>query len=437
MRLLSAFWLLLSPLLILCLLAGCQRLPHQQDMLERGSEHHRVSSHQMRVLVNEFVQYSAHRIELRADQILNDSAVDTTTRKNALLWKINGISANFRAASRNDPLGAFLDIWTLNRQMSQLAESPMGHSMFGTWQAAVADEHLDLDSRLKQIEQAVGGDMYLGNEIAGEKFVAKFAQDFPLTSLYFDREPIALRYIDEVREPSHELMHAVANLDENVDELKKLSMLYAEHLPKQARWQAELLLLDVTQLAVVQRPLQDFSQVSDAVSAIAGIVQVLPELVAREHQALESLVASERQETLHELERMRTATVAQLETERSIVLDALQQERAEVLHGLRGEREAATGDLNAELSRALAATDAITRQRVAEVLAQSPTLVDHFFKRLWQLCGVLGLAIAILAVLFFRSQAVNASRGNRHALAQRPAEPSIAPHSASHRKRAA
>ena len=45
--------------------AGCRGVSHQQGMLERESTNAQLSSHQLRVMVNEFVTHFADRIELR------------------------------------------------------------------------------------------------------------------------------------------------------------------------------------------------------------------------------------------------------------------------------------------------------------------------------------------------------------------------------------
>ena len=404
-----------------CLAAGCQSARSQRGMLERQVNDAQLSSHQLRVMVNEFVIHFTDRVELRADQILANTS-DPAIRKNALLWKINGISACFQAASRSDPLGAYLDIWILNRQMTQFFESPAGNQLFGPGQAIALDECHSLERRLQGIDQAVGGDISLGDIRLGENFVANFAADFPVTSLYFDREPIASRYIQEVREPANELMQVVANLDSSVDELKQLSITYAKHLPKQARWEAELFLIDSTQLAVIQRPLQDFSSAAGAVSRIAYVTEAIPSLVERERDALRDIVVDERQQTLRELDRMRAETLVQLEGERSVVLDALREERLAVLEALSGERIAVSRDLQTETTRALQATDVITRRRAEELVQQAPRLVDHFFWRAWQLGIAFAVVAAALAWLVLRAKRQPANNPITLALPESPAE---------------
>ena len=121
-----------------CLLSACQSLRPNDGLLESQAVNAHVSSQQLRVLVSEYVSHAAQSIEQRADQILNETQ-ETEIRKNALLWKINGISACYQAASRNDALAAYLDVWILNRQMLGLIESPTGYQLFGQWQSIVVD----------------------------------------------------------------------------------------------------------------------------------------------------------------------------------------------------------------------------------------------------------------------------------------------------------
>ncbi len=169
------------------------------------------------------------------------------------------------------------------------------------------------------------------------------------------------------------------------------------HLPKQARWEAELLLLDSTQLAVVQGPLQDAQRVAFAMADIATSARTLPQMVAHERQALGDLLTQERDATLQEIDRMRRDTLAAVESERQIVLEAMSQERSAVLGSLHDERLAATRDLQSEIRQAMLATDSITKHRTAEIVAASPQVIDHVFLRICQLLGAIaGVGLATL-----------------------------------------
>ena len=366
---------------------GCHPVLKREGALEKRSSTAQVSSHQLRVMVNEFVAHYANRVELVGDQVLAQSS-DPVVRRNALLWKINGISSCFQAASRPDPLGAYLDIWILNRQMTQLFNSPTGGTLFGPAQQLVRAECVDFDSRLQYINQTAGADLPLG-----ETFVATFAADYPLTSLYFDREPIASRYIQEIEEPASEMFQVVANLEENLVEMRNLSVLYAEYLPKQARWESELLLIDTAQQPIVQQPIQDFSLASHSIAQIAHTTETLPTVVREERAAFEQIVANEREVSLGELERMRKET-----------LDAVTLEREAVLTAVRHERLAVSRQIDEQVATALGATDDLSRRRVDQLAAEAPGMIDHFFRRTIQLGGVVFLLVVAYLLVRRHSQ---------------------------------
>lgn len=379
--------LVLACLACFCGAPGCNTVPAKQGRLERDSSNSQVSSHQLRVMVNEFVVHYASRVELTADNILAQST-DPTIRRNALLWKINGISSCFQAASRPDPLGAYLDIWILNRQMAQMFNSPAGDTLFGQAQLLARAECADLEARLQYINQVAGADLPLG-----EKFVTKFATDYPLTTLYFDREPIASRYIQEVREPAREMFQIVANLEENLVQMRNLAVIHAEYLPKQARWEAELLLIDTSQQEFVQQPIRDLSLASHSIAQIAHTTEIVPAVVEQEREAFQQFLSHEREVTLGELERMRQETLAAVGRERVAVLEAVHEERLAI-----------SQQIDTQMALVLQATDDLSRRRVEQAAAEAPVVIDHFFRRTVQLGGVLLLLVMAYLLLIRRSQ---------------------------------
>ena len=367
--------------LLTVLAVGCQQVRERPGMLEREAAQSNISSHQLQVMVNEFVSHYAHRVEMTADQVLSNE-FDSSIRRNALLWKINGISACFQAASRQDPLGAFLDLWILNKQMTEFFHSEHGRNSFGDSQQIAWDTCAELEGRLSYIYQTVGTELQ-----HGEQFVARFATDFPLTNLYFDREPIASRYIEEIQEPSRELFQVVADLDKSLAEMRSLSAVYAEYLPKQARWEAQLLLLDTTQMSVVQQPLDQVSIAAQSVARMADTAESLPQLIESERRALRSIVQREREETLGEIEQMRRATVTQVQQEREVVLAAVTHERTAIQQ-----------QLQAELTRTIAAADDISRHRVEQIADQMPAFIDHMF---WRLCQLISGVVLVGILAWF------------------------------------
>lgn len=364
---------------------GCRQVPAQQGLLERTAGEAQSSSTKLRAILTDYVARYSDRIEEAADQILAQ-ATDVETRRNAILWKSNGIAACMQAASRPDPLGALIDVWVLNRQMNQLFEQ---RPLFGPWQGIALQTTQQLDQELRRIHQSLGTDLPIG-----EPFVEAFARDFPVSSLYFVRESLSAsytRYIDEIDEPDRELLEIVASLNNDLDELRKLSALYARFLPKQTRWQAELFLMESLQLEGLAQSLRDVTVASQAASRMAAVTETVPLLAERERQAFLQTFQQERVATLQDMDRMRAET-----------LDVLRDERVEILGTMQQERAAVSDSVAASLDTALRQTDDITRQRTDDLAQHGEQLLDHAFRRLLQLLAVCAAAAAVSAVIWLR-----------------------------------
>jgi hypothetical protein len=375
-------------------LAGCQQAASREGLLEQTTSEAHLSSHQLRVLVRDYVLRSAAEIEQGADQILARTS-DPRIRKNALRWKINAISAAFRAATRPDPLAAYLDLWILNRQTIDLFSRPAAEPLFGPHTKIALNTCHELEVHLQHIDAVLGTELPLGPD-----FVQSFATDFPIANLYFERESLSSRYIDAVEEPTRELLYVASRMQENLEAMQRISLVFAEHLPKQARWEAELLLLDATAIEAIARPLDDFRTVSESIGRIAATTESLPPLVVQECR-----------QSLADLDRMRMDSTADLQDERVAVLNAVSQERAIVLDALRDEREEISAQLDAELDAVLLAMDTVSYQRTEEVGQAGRELVDHFFWRLTQLGAAIALAalVALSAFLWRRRRVSRAA----------------------------
>ena len=209
----------------------------------------------------------------------------------------------------------------------------------------------------------------------------------------------------------------VGNLDGQIDQFQKLSALYAEFLPKQARWQAELLVLDMVEGHATQTVLADMNSATDSVRQIAGVVEAVPELVARERDILRQTIVEERVATMDNLGQMQSATmsglkqiqsdtVQEMRRERIAVSEDLQQELATTLDILRDERAAATQDLTEFGRQIIDQLDASASVKIDDIARRSVHLADHFFKRIIQL----GIAVLLLmAIIWWWQRPANRS----------------------------
>ena len=365
--------------------SGCQLTMQERGFLEKSGAEIQLSSKQLRVLVNDFTLRYVTHIEQTCDRVLSKSpSVDV--RRNALLWKINGINATFRAASRDDPMGAFLDLWILVKQTDDLLVRK-GSMLFGSASLATLNQGEAFENRLRTIQATIGREIPKLNKVTelGEPFAEKFANKFPIEDLYFDRESAKSHYIDAVQANLNEPIEVLGRLEVNIDELQGLLRLYAEFLPKQARWEAELLTLDVIEMEPFTESLADLKQTTVAAESISQTVAQLPGLIDQERQAVEFAIDDQRKKTVQQIEAMRVNTIVQLQEERRLVLETVNQERV-----------LATEDLKPQLDKTISSIDDLSKKRTEEAARYGESLLVLAINETKQT-----LAIASVFVGFF------------------------------------
>lgn len=359
---------------------GCERIMAPTGLLEQAAPESHLSSQKLRTLLIDYVPRFASQVEQSADRILAEST-DPHVRHHALMWKAYAIPACFRAASRQDPLGAYLDVWVLNKQMTALFERTDTPPPFGPWQPLAIETSRRLEEPIRQIYTTLGVPMSLGDD-----FVTRFAAAHPVADLYFDRPSLANDYIQQVDVPREELMQVAGALSDDLNELRKLTALYADFIPKQARWQAELLMEGALARGPMAAALADATVAARAADRVAAMTETVPQLIAHERQALQSIVAGERQHVLAELERMRLETLAAVRAEREVVLATFHQERVET-----GEALQLAG------KETLVAAEGLIQRRAEQVIAGGHGVVDRTFDRALQLLAlVIGAGFVLL-----------------------------------------
>ena len=93
-------------LALVAILPACQSIRGPKGLLERQTKAAGLTTGELRAIMDDLVIQCASRVESAADQIIAQTD-DVEVHKNALLWKPNGISSCFQAATGRDPLAAF------------------------------------------------------------------------------------------------------------------------------------------------------------------------------------------------------------------------------------------------------------------------------------------------------------------------------------------
>ena len=185
--------------------------------------------------------------------------------------------------------------------------------------------------------------------------------------LYFDRTPIATENIEKIHQPKHELLHVLASMQDDVKDMQRLSALYAEYLPKQARWQAELLALGIE--PVTNRAMQRLPILRSPRRRCIKLLfrpNEMQNTVDQQLAAIPTVVDRQREAATADLEKMLTVALAQIRAEREAVMQAVHQEQLAIREWVQ-----LTADASADRA------DVITQKRITQSAGAAQLLLDR------------------------------------------------------------
>ncbi len=317
--------------------AGCQTSSKPRGLMQTVKSP-LLTERQLQVTLHDYVRRFATVIEAAADEIEAQSG-DPELQRRALLWKMNAIPACQSAAFDADPVIGLVDTWALVLQMKQYFEQGAGHDVFGEWQpiasaAAEATEAQIVDIAARTVGPA--------DFEAVKMQIEPWAQENPLRGLSFRRATISPVFAEKI-DASRGLLAVAQGLEDRVDDLTDRLTIYAEALPEQARWQAQVLLEDT--LGPVHGDILAAER-EQVVQALAAEREAMVEALDQQRVATLGFAREERQAILSEIDGQRAATLETLQSERAAILAALDLQRVETLEALRTEREATLGWLD-------------------------------------------------------------------------------------------
>lgn len=360
--------------------AGCAVLSTRKQREQRVLPAD-VSPTMVRIAANNFTQRFILTVEKAADAIMNETR-DPEIKRRAILWKINATSAILAAQDHPAPLSALADTYVLCIQMRDFFQDGRGGQLFGAQQpvAIAASRQLVMD--MEGLRRPPQSEM---NQRLDERLLA-WAHSHPLDDLAFVRFSGAGE-IDAIllKLEGTGILDSVQNLETELYTMHTNLARYVAQVPRQARWQAELLALEAVE------------QDRTGVLARAG----------------------------REFDHQRELVVAELDRQRSNVLAGLHQESANLSAFLTQERAAILGEGRQAMTEALERIDALTRRREQEAVAsldqqrretldalrqeRTATLaeieriardtVDHAHSRTWVLMGTAWCGLAGLLLL--------------------------------------
>ena len=359
-----------AALLGLLVVGACSVLPRPGLLPGSTGDVGRLTTRQVRLLLNDYVRRFTVEVEASADEIFAATS-DLAIQRNALLWKIHAVPAGYRAGSLEDPLAAFFDLWILAEQMRAFLEEGAGRNAFGEHQP----DAVRTATLLVEWMHDLAGRVTTGPEgfERARELAESLAREAPVEHLTFARSSVVPAYVDSIEGEERAVFEIVGSVTESLAALQELVVTYGSQLPSIARWQAELLLLDVTRYGPVASVPEDFGRVATFLEALTPVTVDAPELLERERKAIFEEIRGEREAFLMAMEEIRVDTDLQLGDQRAAFFGALAFERQAAQEALAAERVAVFEGLDRVIDRA-----------TGLVSAEARDLVDLLFERaLW------------------------------------------------------
>jgi hypothetical protein len=357
-----------------------------------------VSGEVLRLRVNDLVDREAGRIEQTADRIIADST-DAAIRRRALVVKVDVIPALYAAGFRADPLAAAMDVWGFAFQFQQYVENGEGRRAFGPEQpqmlACARDVIADVDTVIRSI--AIRPEHF----DAARTILQNWAASHPVEQTFLARASGAA-VVANLRSDERDVFVTIGAVSDLIEDLSERLNAYAAHLPKQARWQAEILLTETMSTPIVGDALGTLRDVGATARRAQALMDEVPDLLEAEREML----AGERGAILSDINTQRLQTLQFLTAERFAVIAAARDERVAVVAAVRLEREALVAALRQERLETLVEVDKMldkaTTRAMTSTLDSARDLIDYTIRRMAILSIGLMLAAAAIAALAYR-----------------------------------
>ena len=248
---------MITVLMLLFLIpSGCQSVQRQSPLLQKLTKKHgaeiQMSAEELSIHVKELTVLYSGVIEEAADEIIERSP-DPHVRRQAMLWKMNAIPAAHTAIYHPDPLIALLDIWAFSIQMKYYFDTGRGRSAFGEWHVIALEASQRLETAAMDLAKNIRTD---GKITIPQKLVEEWARKNPIESPLFYRRSSAIEFASVTAKKNISSIAAVGKLAFDMDDIAERLAVYSEHLPKQVRWEFQMLLEDLMEKEEILGTLQ-------------------------------------------------------------------------------------------------------------------------------------------------------------------------------------
>ena len=385
--------------LIVVFATGCQTIQYESRLMKKNKAEgarYNKSATELRIYMDDLAGVFTGTIEQSADHIIAASPA-SEIKRHALLWKINGIPAAYRALFQPDPAIAIIDAWALSMQMIDYFERGSGKADFGQWHSIARDASRKVETRIMETVASFTPDVDISPL---QLKIQTWVSEHPIERDFIFRDSVAPQLASIIGDQAMDTFQTVGSVAVSMEELGDQASTYMNLLTKQARWQAELMVSETANRRDIEGGLAMLAELVASVNRLSPMAEQIPELMAREREAFLGTLQQERIEVLSDIERQRLETMLSLTRERSTIIDDLKSERQALVEILLSERTAILQSIDAQRMATLAEFESIGNRMLRKAQNQSEQLIDHVFIRGVQLLAASLVCGVILAVIF-------------------------------------
>jgi hypothetical protein len=281
-----------------------------------------------------------------------------------------------------DPVASVIDTWTFIFQMSAYMEQPAVKDGLGPFSQVPPEALRKMESEMEQLVRSAAPSAEIEDI---RRRVRTWASAHPIQAGLSGRKSADFDLIRSTYQDDFGARSSLKALQEGLGDITARLDSYNSYLPKQARWQAELLANDLSRDPAFGMAASNFAILAKAAQQSVTSLDRIPQMAGR---ARELAIA--------DVDQQRLAVQSFLIGERERLADELTGQRIDAIADLRGERLAATADLRAERQIVLDAVHAeevgamsdlreLSLQTLDDFDQRSRRLADHIFWRALEL----------------------------------------------------
>jgi len=272
-----------------------------------------------------------------------------------------------------DPRAVGIDIYALSGQMLNFFKTGNGKDLFGKYQYVAIDACEDI---MLEVNRIANDYRELKYREQGTEELNKWIEENPIENLKFHRRSTYEALAKVLGVQDYDIGTSVGSLTEAVHDIRKQISVYTTMLPKQAKWEAQLISYEVFGDSTFEKSFNNFDRLVNDVDRISETIDDTPELLKEMQKS-----------SFEELHKELLLTLSTLKEERSIILDEINTERIDVMR-----------DVYQQRIETLERIDKLAEKTINQSSIVASDLVDKIFIRII----VLLILILIGALVGFR-----------------------------------